>query len=40
VKRDKPKKIIGIGWTNIATVAMGTKNGRFKNILDSFDQTS
>jgi hypothetical protein len=39
VERDKRKKI-GIGWTNFAAVAMETKEGGFKIILDSFHQTS
>jgi hypothetical protein len=39
VERDKPKKI-GIRWTNFAAVAMETKKGGFKIILDSFHQTS
>jgi hypothetical protein len=39
VERDKRKKI-GIGWTNFAAVAMETKEGVFKIILDSFHQTS
>jgi hypothetical protein len=39
VERDKPKKI-GIGWTNFAAVAMETKKGGLKIILDSFHQTS
>jgi hypothetical protein len=29
-----------LGWTNLATVAMETKKGGFKIILDSFHQTS
>jgi hypothetical protein len=34
-------KIIGIGWTNFAAVAMETKKGGgFKFFLDSFHQTS
>jgi hypothetical protein len=40
VERDKPKKKIGIGWTNFAAVTMETKKGGFKIILDSFHQTS
>ena len=36
---DKPKKI-GISWTNFATVAMETKKGGFKQILDSYHQAS
>jgi hypothetical protein len=39
VERDKLKKI-GIGWTNFAAIAMETKKGGFKNVLDSFHQTS
>ena len=39
MERDKRKKI-GIGWTNFAAVAMETKEGGFKIILDSFHQTS
>jgi hypothetical protein len=35
VERDKPNKI-GIGWTNIAAVAMETKKGDLKNIWISF----
>ena len=31
---------IGIGWTNFAAVAMETKKGGFKKILDPFHQTS
>jgi hypothetical protein len=38
VERDKPTKI-GIGWTNFAAVAMETKKGGFKQILDSFHDT-
>jgi hypothetical protein len=34
------QKKIGIGWTNFAAVAMETKRGGFKIILDSFHQTS
>jgi hypothetical protein len=33
-------KKIGIGWTNFAAVAMETKKGGFKMLLDSFHQTS
>jgi hypothetical protein len=33
-------KKIGIGWTNFAAVAMETKKGGFKKLLDSFHQTS
>jgi hypothetical protein len=29
VERDKPKKKIGIGWTNFAAVAMETKKGDY-----------
>ena len=29
-----------IGWTNFASLAMETKKGGFKIILDSFHQTS
>jgi hypothetical protein len=32
-------KKIGIGWTNSAAVAMETKKGGFKMLLDSFHQT-
>jgi hypothetical protein len=39
VERDKPKKN-GIGWTNFAAVAMETKKRGFKQILDSYHQTS
>ena len=39
VERDKQKKI-RIGWTNFAAVAMETKKGGFKIILDFFHQTS
>jgi hypothetical protein len=40
VERDKPKKKIGIGWTNFAAVAMETKKGGFNFFFDFFDQTS
>jgi hypothetical protein len=40
VERDKPKKKIGIGWTNFAAVAMETKKRGFNQILDSYHQTS
>jgi hypothetical protein len=33
-------KKIGIGWTNFAVVAMETKKGGFKTIVESFHQTS
>jgi hypothetical protein len=36
VELDKPKKKIGIGWTNFATVAMETKKGGFKNFWIPF----
>jgi hypothetical protein len=39
VERDKPKKV-GIGWTNFAVVAMETKKRGFKQIFDSYRQTS
>ena len=39
MERDKPKKI-WIGWTNFATVAMETKKREYKEILDSYHQTS
>jgi hypothetical protein len=39
MERDKPKKI-GIGWTNFAAVAMETKKREFKQIFDSYHQTS
>jgi hypothetical protein len=40
VERDKPKKKIGIGWTNFAAVAMETKKGGFKHFWDFFHLTS
>jgi hypothetical protein len=39
VECDKPK-IIGIGWTNFAAVAIETKKKGFKTNLDSFHLTS
>jgi hypothetical protein len=39
VERDKPKKV-GIGWTNFAVVATEIKKRGFKQIFDSYHQTS
>jgi hypothetical protein len=34
------REIERIGWTNFAAVAIETKKGGFKKMLDSFHQTS
>jgi hypothetical protein len=39
-ERKKEDKKIGIGWTIFAAVAMETKKRGYKNVLDSFHQTS